>query len=259
MVPCPFALLLLLAAQLEPIRDNSFLLEEAYNQEPGVVQHITSYQNGRHETWAWTFTQEWPVGTGRHQLSYTLAGLDPGPDKSGFGDFAAHWRYQLVGEDGGIVALAPRVSVLLPFGDAEHGLGEGGPGLQVNVPLSVELPGGFVTHTNIGGTYLYDAENEIGDEADLTLFNFGQSVVWHARPRLDLLLEAVFLSGESVVAPGSTAPEQAVFLSPGVRWAHDVAGGLQIVPGLAVPWGVGPSHGDRSVFFYLSFEHPFRR
>jgi hypothetical protein len=251
--------LLLLPAQLAPIRDNSFLLEEAYNQESGVVQHITSYQHGRRGSWAWTFTQEWPVGSGRHQLSYTLAGLDPGPDKSGFGDAAAHWRYQLVGAGGGNVALAPRVSLLVPFGDAEHGLGEGGPGLQVNVPLSVELPGGFVTHTNVGGTYLHDAENEVGDEADLTLFNFGQSVIWHARPRLDILLEAVFLSGESIVAPRSTEPEQALFLSPGVRWAHDLAGGLQIVPGVAVPWGVGPSHGDRSVFFYLSFEHRFRR
>ena len=31
----------------------------------------------------------------------------------------------------------------------------------------------------------------------------------------------------------------------------------EIVPGLAVPIGIGPSRGDRQVFFYLSFEHPF--
>src|SRR5262245_24044488 len=190
---------LLLASPPEPIRDNSFLLEEAYNQEAGVVQHITNYQNGRHDTWAWTFTQEWPLGSGRHQLSYTWAALDPGPDKSGFGDFAAHWRYQVLGASDPKIALAPRVSVLFPFGDAAHGLGEGGPGLQVNLPLSVELTDRFVTHTNVGATYLYDAENEIGDEADLLVFNFGQSVVWHARPRFDVLVEALFLSGESVV------------------------------------------------------------
>lgn len=50
-----------------------------------------------------------------------------------------------------------------------------------------------------------------------------------------------------------------MFVSPGVRWAHDFDSGLQIVPGIAVPLGLGPSHADRAVFFYLSFEHPFRR
>jgi hypothetical protein len=36
------------------------------------------------------------------------------------------------------------------------------------------------------------------------------------------------------------------------------ASGLQIAPGVAVPIGVGPSRGERSLFVYLSFEHPFR-
>ena len=33
--------------------------------------------------------------------------------------------------------------------------------------------------------------------------------------------------------------------------------GLQIVPGVAVPVGVGPSEGEYGVIGYLSFEHPF--
>jgi hypothetical protein len=32
---------------------------------------------------------------------------------------------------------------------------------------------------------------------------------------------------------------------------------LQIVPGLALPIGLGPIAGERGVFAYLSFEHPF--
>ena len=254
--PCTAALAVLLASGPEPIRDNSFLLEEAYNQEAGVVQHITTFQRTRGNAWNLGFTQEWPVGSVRNQLSYTLGYLDPGPESPGFGDVAIHWRYQLLGAGDPKVALAPRVSALAPVGDAETGLGAGGPGIQVNLPLSVELPGGFVTHVNVGGTHLFDAENPRGDEADLTLFHFGQSVVWHARPRLDVLLDALFVSGESVAAPGRTEDEQAFVLSPGVRWAHDV-GKLQIVPGIAVPLGLGPSRGDRAVFFYLSFEHPF--
>jgi hypothetical protein len=30
-----------------PIQDNSFLIEEAYNQEPGVVQHISVFTRTR--------------------------------------------------------------------------------------------------------------------------------------------------------------------------------------------------------------------
>jgi len=33
-----------LAEEPKKIRDNSFLLEEAYNQEEGVIQHIQSLQ-----------------------------------------------------------------------------------------------------------------------------------------------------------------------------------------------------------------------
>jgi hypothetical protein len=43
-----------------------------------------------------------------------------------------------------------------------------------------------------------------------------------------------------------------------VRLAVNRPGGLQIVPGIAVPIGVGPSRGDVAVILYLSFEHPFR-
>src|SRR5919198_4945506 len=57
------------------IQDNSFLVEEAYNQEPGVVQHIVNVPinltNGAREITP-SFTQEWPIFSQLHQLSYTL-------------------------------------------------------------------------------------------------------------------------------------------------------------------------------------------
>ena len=63
-----------------PIQDNSFLVEEAYNQERGVVQHISSFSRmWNSKDWNYTFTQEWPApGNWRHQLSYTLAGMHAG-------------------------------------------------------------------------------------------------------------------------------------------------------------------------------------
>jgi hypothetical protein len=41
-----------------------------------------------------------------------------------------------------------------------------------------------------------------------------------------------------------------------VRWAYDFKSGLQIVPGIALPITVRPSH-ERAVLLYLSFEHPY--
>src|ERR1700751_5429940 len=62
------------------IQDNSFLVEEAYNQNFGVVQHISSFTRfWDSKDWVYTFTQEWPVpGDVRHQLSYTLMALHAG-------------------------------------------------------------------------------------------------------------------------------------------------------------------------------------
>ena len=54
------------------ILDNSFLVEEAFNQERGIVQNIFTWTRGRDRTWNATFTQEWPVPGMTHQLSYTV-------------------------------------------------------------------------------------------------------------------------------------------------------------------------------------------
>jgi hypothetical protein len=56
-----------------PIQDNSFLIEEAYNQDPGIVQHIFTFRNHRGSSdFEASFTQEWPVDGIKNQLSYDL-------------------------------------------------------------------------------------------------------------------------------------------------------------------------------------------
>ena len=62
-----------MAEETKKIQDNSFLIEEAYNQEPGVVQHINTFMYlKKSKSWIYTFTQEWPVPKETHQLSYTI-------------------------------------------------------------------------------------------------------------------------------------------------------------------------------------------
>ncbi len=61
-------------ATTPPIQDNSFLVEEAYNQEPGVVQTIQTYTRlAGTGDWAYSLTQEWPVPDIRNQLSVSSA------------------------------------------------------------------------------------------------------------------------------------------------------------------------------------------
>jgi hypothetical protein len=80
-----------------------------------------------------------------------------------------------------------------------------------------------------------------------------------ARPTFNFLVEVVWTRDEAVTGPGRTAASDGLLVSPGIRWAHNFTSGLQIVPGVAFPIGVGPSAGNDAVFLYLSFEHPFRR
>jgi hypothetical protein len=242
-----------------PIQDNSFLMEEAYNQEEGFVQHINTFQRMRGGEWLATFTQEWPVPKQAHQLSYTVPFQRVAGEagrRSGLGDIALNYRYQLAGDSEAKFACAPRLSLLLPTGDEKKGLGSGGIALQANVAMSTVLSSTFVAHTNLGLTYTPAARNERGEKASARAVNLGQSLVWLAGASFNALVEIVWARAESVTGADRTRAARSFLVSPGVRWAWNFPTGLQIVPGIAVPIGVGPSRGDRSLFLYLSFEHP---
>jgi hypothetical protein len=244
-----------------PIQDNSFLIEEAYNQEFGVVQHINTFsRNFNSHSWQYTFTQEWPVPGIRHQLSYTLSAVRETSHTggAGLGDTELNYRYQLIGSGDTKVAFAPRASLLIPSGNYRDGHGVGGYGAQINLPLSVVLSEHLVTHWNAGTTMVPHARNEFGDRAATYGYNLGQSFVWLIHPRFNALVETSWVGSENVVGRGRTQRVHDLLISPGVRWAYNFKSGLQIVPGIAVPVGVGPSAGEKSLFLYLSFEHPFR-
>jgi len=244
-------------AQEGAIQDNSFLVEEAYNQEPGVVQHISVLQLPRDGgDWSFDFTQEWPAPSLRHQLSYTVP-LARADGNSGLGDVAINYRYQLLGDGGARLALSPRVSVLLPTGDVDDGLGAGGAGVELNLPVSFVVMDSLVAHWNLGGARTFGADGEGGAEADLDAVFAAQGLIWLARPTLNLMLEARWDRAETLAAGGRIAHEESFVLSPGARFAQN-RDDLQVVYGLAFPVEVGAGDGGKSVLLYLSFEHPFR-
>jgi hypothetical protein len=231
----------LTAQEVEHIADNSFLVEEAYNQEPGVVQHVSTFSWADTEgSWEYGFTQEWPLGSMRHQLSYTLPVVNPVGFGTGLGDVLVNYRYQAVGDGQGPIHVAPRLSVVLPTGSEEADRGSGSVGLEGNLPVSYVVSDAFEVHSNTG--VILD-----GGSGDVHA-RLGGSGVLRVRPRLNLLLETVWESDQ----------EDVLLLNPGVRWAFDLAGDLQIVPGLAYTVAIGP-HAPEALFLYLSFEHPFSR
>ncbi len=243
LLPSLFSSLIVASAHAQsppPIADNSFLIEEAYNQEPGVVQHINTFTrpNGG-SSWGYSFTQEWPFLSQRYQLSYTVPVLHDETTGTGIGDVGLNFRYQLLGGAEAAVHLAPRLTVLVPTGSEERGRGAGGAGLQVNIPLSWVPRPKLAIHWNAGLTL------SPGSRPTPTL---GASAVWLVRPEFNLLVETLWLGGD----------EKSLLLNPGIRWAFNFQSGLQIVPAVAYTIGLDSNSGD-GLFLYLSFEHAFRR
>jgi hypothetical protein len=70
-------------------------------------------------------------------------------------------------------------------------------------------------------------------------------------------LETIWSKEDDVAAPGRTVSSDSWTILPGARYAINYKSGLQIVPGIGFPFGIGPSSGNHGVFLYLSFEHPF--
>lgn len=252
-----FFALLPAAALAGPIQDNSFLLEEAYNQEPGVIQHISAFNRSSEAgAWVYSFTEEWPIRGQTHQGSVTFNFADLGAmNGRGVGDVLLNYRWQAVGSGETPVAFAPRLTAVLPTGDSDRGLGGGGAGIEVNLPLSVELGEHFVSHVNLGGRYVPSAKGVAG-KARYGSFTAGQSFIWLAHQNLNFMVETVYSSSERWTDASGERTES-LTINPGIRAALNL-GGLQVVPGLAFPMGIGPSQGSAAVFFYLSFEHPFQ-
>jgi hypothetical protein len=241
-------------------QDNSFLAEEAYNQEAGVVQHITGLNiDHTNKAYELDVTQEWPVGGITHQLSYMLPMLrdDLSRPKTQLGDVMLNYRYQLIGNGDAKVAVSPRLSAVLPTGKWKNGSGTGAIGIEAVVPVSIVLSDLLVTHLDAGMRYTRSARNESGEKAGITKYIASGSVIVRAMPYFHFLVETMWTREDEVMSPGKVKATNNWTVLPGARTAFNYKSGLQIVPGIGFPFGIGPSRGNRSVFLYLSFEHPF--
>lgn len=236
------------------ITDNSFLVEEAFNQEPGIFQNIFGIYRPGDGSWLTGFTQEWPVRIQAHQFSYTvaLAGTTVG---SGFGDVFLHYRFQALEESAGRPAFSPRVSIVFPTGDSDRGLGDGSPGWEVNLPFSKQFRDLYV-HWNAGFIHLPSAAG-ITAQHNLLTPRVAASGIYRVRPMLNLMLEGVFEWPEEVDG-ARTERTHTMTLLPGFRTGWDV-NNAQAIVGIGVPVSFSPGTKDAGVFGYFSYELPFMR
>ena len=250
--PSPFAIL-----------DNSFFVEEAFNQDAGIFQNILTYRRDD-DGWEAVFTQELPVWSHRHQLSYAIPIVQPG-DGAGIGDVAINYRFQVLDEDAGRPAFAPRFTLLIPTGDERRGRGSGAVSYQVNLPFS-KGAGRLYYHWNVGvtaspgvdATQGFPTLLPVDATATLVTPHVGGSVIWAARPLFNILVESVVEFEEALGAPGATARAVVVTMSPGLRVGWNV-GRTQWVAGAAFP--VTRAGGETAVgaLGYLSYELPLAR
>ncbi|MBI5683829.1 MAG: transporter [Verrucomicrobia bacterium] len=251
------------ARPVNGIMDNSFLVEEAYNQEAGVVQHIF---NGVHSVnrlsglddhaWNMSFTQEWPVPDQTHQFSYAVAYSlteTGGQSENGLADVMLNYRFQAFFDEKSLTAFAPRFSLVLPTGNADQGFGTDTLGYQWNLPFSTTVGDRWFVHANAGLTYLPEAGPS--PREDLTNYNLGASAIYCVSDRLHLMLEWVGSWNDEV---GGTC-QFAALISPGVRYAFNFANDSQLVLGVAAPVGLTRHAPDIGMFLYVSFEHFFHQ
>lgn len=259
------------------IRDNAFLVEEAFNQEPGVVQHIFNWIQFWDRTatestrdFSAVYTMELPLGSQTHQFSFTVQALSafeesngsPPEQQGGVGDTFLNYRYQLLANDE-FLWCAPRFTLIVPTGDERFDLGTGEVGYQFNLPIS-RYGDRFDFHFNAGCTITPDVNAQLPEpfpllEYELRGYNLGGSAFWKPRVNLHFFLEALALWSDEIDELGSRTTVSEVFLNSGARYAVCQFDEVEWVFGIAVPVGLTADSPDIGVFGYMSVEHTFRK
>src|SRR6478735_4752284 len=221
------------------IEDNSMFIEEAFNQEAGIIQHISNFVfNGK--DFVYNYTQEIPLADVKHQFSFgvsyaSLKGDDNTPLNGnyltkGLGDIYLNYRPLVMGKNDWALVI-PRFTAIVPTGNARYGLGTGGRGGQFNLAVTKRLNKAVTTHYNAGYTvmtkadhYTYTAEGEpvLAYEKNLTTKNIGASAIWLVKPKFNFMLEYVATFGQEMQDDGSLTKLNTAIINPGFRLAIDI-------------------------------------
>jgi Putative MetA-pathway of phenol degradation len=255
------------AEPIDGFEDNGFLVEEAYNQGRGEVQHTFSavYTNDfRSRGWSFNFEQEWWLFTEDHQVAFSIPFShlrEEGENQRGLGDIQIEYRYQLTEEGPNIPAVAPGFSLILPTGNRDKGTGNGVVGYEWSIAASKKVASRLALHANLGLTYLpqvrvwLDDDQRLSPKRSLVSYDVGASVVLALSSNIHVLLEWVGEFEEEINDKGKKEREFKALLSPGIRAAVVNKDGLQTVVGVGVPIDLTRPADNYGVFLYFSVEH----
>ena len=154
------------------------------------------------------FTQEWPLFSQTHQISYTVPFGSAG-DFVGVGDAALNYRLQAWLEGASRPAFFAAGVADRPSGNSSKGLGSGNPGWQVNLPFSKQFNDTYL-HWNAGFTHT-------SPTARVLLRATRTQASAHASgaqgPMFNLMLESV-VAWEEIVDGTTTRRDTVVTISP---------------------------------------------
>ena len=217
----------LLAGEPLPIEDHTFMAEGGWNREDAALQYNTFFFR---DAMAFELTQEWAASSPKHQFGFTIPLFSD--DRAGLGDAMLNYSYQILGTKDSRIAVAPRVSLILPTRSAQFG--ERSSGVQVNFPISASITPRLAAHTNIGASWYRDrGEREL---------NLGQSVAFDLTDHLSFSVDAAYTR--------CGGGEHLIVVRPGLQFSIDGPRGLGIAPGVAFPTRGG-------VLVYVALEQPF--
>jgi hypothetical protein len=218
------------AQETVPIKDNSFLVEEAYNQEQGVVQHIGFFKADRIlKDGVFVFTQEWPIISSRHQFSYSLP-VSIVTQRLNLENVLLNYRYQLLQQKE--ISVAPRITVILPVKDRK--VSATSSGIEFNIPISAELNSKWVMHVNAGGNFIREDDN-LNRLLSRTKTSFsGLSFIYLALATFNILNEFTYMIEETHIN-GLAEAASSFTWNPGIRFAVNFSSGAQLVPGISFP------------------------
>jgi hypothetical protein len=262
--------------QAKHIRDNGFLIEEAFNQGIGEVQHIFNWIQSwdraprlRSRFFDASYGMELPLGSQLHQFSFTVLyqtvfeKTDDGlvNQVGDIGDTELSYRYQLFANDD-TLWCAPKFALILPTGDERFGFSNGAVGYDFVLPVSFYRDR-FDFHINLGYSITPNASVELPNRVksprhDLNGYLLGAALYWKPEVFLHFFIEALWLRNEGIIEDGSKERGTQVFLNPGFRYAVTQNEGVEWVLGVAVPVGLTRDTPDIGVFAYMSIEYDFR-
>lgn len=208
------------------LTDNSFFLEEAFNQTIDTVQFSQDYNSLNNE---FTATGEIPLKSEEHQFSYTVGqGRAINPTLS--------YRYQSVNVPNAL--LAHRFGVVVPIEDERYGF-------EYKQALTLILNDKWMNHWNLGLFHYPRFKHRTYNS-----YNAGTSFVYYAKENLNLVFESYLESDENY--------ETGLIINPGLRAALNLEWQeTQIVPGISFPISFNQETINAGVFLYLSIEPKF--